>query len=131
MAEKAKEGGQTPLTTKEGWHAFVDRVPTPPRLLPQNRWKRLGEFERERYDQARLEHHAQLVVVATPTVRQIANLLRRLVLLNRHQVGARRGLIVTGSPATGKTTAITHVGKPSCSSDASTADPRSPCGSST
>ena len=36
---------------------------------------------------------------------------RRLVLLNRHQVSARRGLIVTGAAGTGKTTAITQLGR--------------------
>jgi hypothetical protein len=36
---------------------------------------------------------------------------RRLVLLNRHQVSARRGLIITGAAGTGKTTAITQLGR--------------------
>lgn len=111
VALAAEEDGHDPLTTKEGWRAFVDRDASMPELLPSDRWKRLGELDRERYDQARLKHHAQLVVVATPTIRQVAHLVRRLVLLNRGQVGARRGLVVTGSPATGKTTAITQVGK--------------------
>lgn len=36
---------------------------------------------------------------------------RRLTVLNRHQLSARRGLIVTGGAGTGKTTAITQLGK--------------------
>jgi AAA domain len=35
----------------------------------------------------------------------------RLVLLNRHQVSARRGLVITGAPGTGKTTAVTQLGR--------------------
>ncbi|AOT57754.1 MULTISPECIES: ATP-binding protein [Streptomyces] len=37
-------------------------------------------------------------------------LSRRLVLLNRHQISGRRGLIVTGQAGTGKTTAIARLG---------------------
>ncbi|MEU6263533.1 hypothetical protein [Saccharopolyspora shandongensis] len=36
---------------------------------------------------------------------------RRLVLLNRHQIAGGRGLIVTGQAGTGKTTAITQLGR--------------------
>ncbi len=36
---------------------------------------------------------------------------RPLVLLNRHQISARRGLIVTGAAGTGKTTAVTQLGR--------------------
>jgi hypothetical protein len=36
---------------------------------------------------------------------------RRLALLNRHAVSARRGLILSGPAGTGKTTAITQLGK--------------------
>ena len=36
---------------------------------------------------------------------------RRLTLLNRHAISARRGLIVSGAAGTGKTTAITQFGK--------------------
>jgi len=35
----------------------------------------------------------------------------RLVLLNRHQVSARRGLIITGAAGTGKTTAVIQLGR--------------------
>ena len=47
----------------------------------------------------------------TPTIQQVAHTGRRLTLLNRHQVSARRGLIVTGPAGTGKTTAITQLGR--------------------
>ena len=71
-------------------------------------WTRLGALA---YDQDRLDYHSRLVVVATPVIRQVYATGRRLVLLNRHQVSARRGLIVTGAAGTGKTTAVTQLGR--------------------
>lgn len=100
-----------PLTTKEGWQRFVEHAPTLPPPLSRQAWQGLDDQARNADVQARLDHHARLVVVATPTIRQVAHAGRRLVLLNRHQISARRGLIVTGPPATGKTTAITQLGK--------------------
>ena len=63
------------------------------------------------YDEARRDHHAQLPLVTTPTIRQLLNTGRRLIQLNRGQVSARRGLILSGAAGTGKTTAITQLGK--------------------
>jgi hypothetical protein len=50
-------------------------------------------------------------VVATSALRQAVQLGRRLTLLNRHAVSARRGLILSGAAGTGKTTALTQFGK--------------------
>lgn len=90
---------EVPLTTKEGWHTFVDT-----------------DNSNEAPDEAlsaqqRLDYHARLVVVATPTIRSVFVTGRRLVLLNRHQISARRGLFVVGAAGTGKTTAITQLGR--------------------
>src|SRR6266540_5968833 len=99
------------LTTKEGWRRFVDDVPAPPALLGRSQREQLDPVERAGYQEHRLSYHARLIIVATPMIRQVVATGRRLVLLNRHQLSARRGLIVTGPAATGKTTAITQLGK--------------------
>ena len=54
--------------------------------------------------------------MATSTLRHVVHTGRRLALLNRHAISARRGLIVsgpdgTGRDGTGRTTAITTFGK--------------------
>lgn len=103
--------GELPATTREGWGAFVGKEPSALELLPERAWRSLTEEERSIYDQARFEHHAQLVIVATPTIRQVAHTARRLALLNHRQTGARRGLIVTGNSGTGKSTAVMHMGR--------------------
>ena len=100
-----------PLTTKEGWRRFVDHQPDPPVLLEASALAALSGPGRAGYDDARRDYHADLPLVNTPTIRQVVNTARLLVQLNRHQVSARRGVIVSGASGTGKTTALTQLGR--------------------
>jgi len=112
VTDAHEAGGQAvSLTTKAGWDRFVADTPPLPALLPDEQWKTLDPAERETYDEMRLRHHGRLVTVATPLVNEVIRRGRRLTLLNRDQVTARRGLIVSGPAATGKSTAITQLGK--------------------
>jgi hypothetical protein len=99
------------LTTLEGWREFATRDPAPPDLLPQDELADLGEDEHLDYDEDRLDYHTRLTVAATSTLRTVVHAGRRLTLLNRHAISARRGLILSGSAGTGKTTALTQFGK--------------------
>ncbi|WNV83032.1 AAA family ATPase [Umezawaea sp. Da 62-37] len=99
------------LTVLAGWRQFVEQTPAPPGLLPEGEWTRLGELERLTYDEDRLNHHARLLVVATPTIRKVITEGRRLSYLNRNADSGRCGLILSGPARTGKTTAITQLGK--------------------
>lgn len=98
-----------PLTTKEGWRRFIDATDDPP--AGEDTDGTLTRAERQQREQQRLDYHGRLPVVATPTVREVTLTGRRLMVLNRHQLSARRGLIVTGAAGTGKTTAITQLGR--------------------
>ncbi|MFC3744552.1 ATP-binding protein [Paractinoplanes deccanensis] len=89
-----------PLTTKEGWARFVARRPAPP-----------AAGDGVDTGDARIDYLSELVMLNTPVVAEVVATARRLVLLNRRQLSARRGLIVTGVPGTGKTTAITALGR--------------------
>ncbi|GAB1818558.1 hypothetical protein [Herbidospora sp. RD11066] len=100
-----------PLTSKEGWRTFVDEHPLPPALLSPSALQNLTEPQRADYYTTLEDYHAQLVIVSTPTVRHVTATGRQRILLNRHQRSARRGLIVSGVTRTGKTTAITQLGK--------------------
>lgn len=102
---------QLQLTTAEGWHRFVGEVPAAPQLLAPSVWSGLDEDKRAAYDEDRLDHHSRLLVVQTPTIRDVVNTGRRMVLLNRTAHYGRSGLIVSGPARTGKTTAITQLGK--------------------
>jgi len=100
-----------PLTTKEGWRRFVDRQPQPPALLAAAGLARLAPRDRDRYDEVRREYHADLPLVNTPTIQKVISTSRLLVQLNRKQVSARRGVIISGASGTGKTTALTQLGR--------------------
>jgi hypothetical protein len=99
------------LTIVEGWRQFVADAPRPPQLLPIGHWEQLAGAQRRAELEARLDYHTRLGVVATSALRQVVHTGRRLMLLNRHAISARRGLIVSGAAGTGKTTAITQLGK--------------------
>ncbi|WP_081982104.1 TniB family NTP-binding protein [Streptacidiphilus albus] len=99
------------LTTLEGWRDFTRQDPVPPELLTAAILTSLTPDEQADYDDVRLDHHTRLTVAATSTLRQVVLTGRRLILLNRHAISARRGLILSGPAGTGKTTALTQFGK--------------------
>jgi hypothetical protein len=97
--------------TLTGWRRFVDTPPASFDLLPDKRWTALSSQDREAYDEARLNYHSEMIIVATSTVREVARQGRLLTLLNRREISARRGLIVSGQQTTGKTTALKQLGR--------------------
>jgi len=100
-----------PTTTLEGWRRFVEADPSALALLPDGEWRALDDPGRAAYDEVRIAHHAELVVVTTSAIQEITGEGRLLTLMNQRENGARRGLIVTGAAATGKTTAIKQLGR--------------------
>ena len=105
------ENRRAPTTTLEGWRSFVSSDPSDLALLPRQEWEALGERDRRDYDDARIAHHAELVVVSTSAIREITAEGQMLALMNQREIGARRGLIVSGDAATGKTTGIKQLGR--------------------
>src|SRR5689334_807646 len=105
------ENRRASTTTLEGWRSFVHADPSEFTLLPHDKWEVLDEGERRDYDDARIAHHAELVVVSTSAIAEITSEGQMLVLMNQREIGARRGLIVSGDAATGKTTAIKQLGR--------------------
>ena len=47
----------------------------------------------------------------TPVIQKVTAACRLLIQLNRHQISARRGVIISGASGTGKTTALTQLGR--------------------
>jgi hypothetical protein len=100
-----------PLTTLTGWRSFVQRVVVAPTLLTTEQRSALGDDQRAEDIQERIAYHAELLALQTPELRKIVATGRSLLLLNQRQYGARRGLLVSGDPTTGKSTAITQLGR--------------------
>ncbi|MFF8619071.1 TniB family NTP-binding protein [Streptomyces sp. NPDC015350] len=90
------------MTTWDGFARFsVMPVAAPP--LPGAPPRGLEE---------RLAYHSRFVTVRTPAIDALAQQVRTLMLLGRHQqVTARPSLIVTGPAGAGKTTALLQVGR--------------------
>jgi hypothetical protein len=109
--EDIESGVDEPLTTKEGWRRFVDRQPTGPDLHNPATIELLTGSDREAYDETRRAFHADLPLANTPTIQKVISTARLLVQLNRNQISARRGVIVSGPSGTGKTTALTQLGR--------------------
>jgi hypothetical protein len=99
------------LTTLEGWRRFAAEELAAPELLARRDLAALDADARLHYDDQRLDYHTRLTVAATSTLRTVVHTGRRLTLLNRHAISARRGLILSGAAGTGKTTALTQFGK--------------------
>ena len=114
VAGQARQAGgqcREPTTTLSGWRQFVDAAPATFGLLPDAARAGLAAGSRAAYDEERMSYHSELVVVATSTVREVVRQGRLLTLLNRREISARRGLIVSGLPATGKSTALKQLGR--------------------
>jgi hypothetical protein len=100
-----------PTMTLTGWRRYLDTPPAAFDLFPDPHWQALDDDARARYDEARINYHSEMVVVATSTVREVARQGRLLTLLNRREISARRGLIVSGLQTTGKSTALKQLGR--------------------
>src|SRR5260370_24940845 len=99
------------LTTLPGWRDFVAELPSIPDLFTQAGWLALDADKRAAHDEERLEHHSRLVVVQTPVIERIVKRGGDLIRMNRAAFYGRSGLMVSGPARTGKTTAITQLGK--------------------
>ncbi|SDY00046.1 hypothetical protein SAMN05216215_101899 [Saccharopolyspora shandongensis] len=71
VEDPGAEYGQLQLITLEGWRGFVTEIHTAPDLLPRHIWTGLAEDERSCYDDDRIDHHSRLLMVQTPTIRQV------------------------------------------------------------
>jgi AAA domain len=99
------------LATLPGWRQFVAAVPSIPHLFPGQEWFSLEDGKRAAHDEERLEHHSRLVVVQTPVIGRIVKRGGDLIRMNRVAHYGRSGLMVSGPARTGKTTAVTQLGK--------------------
>ena len=96
--------------TVHGWRAFLERAATAPEPMRAQHYTALDPDARRLYDQQRLHHLSAGTTIKTPLIARIIKETRILLVANRHNTGAGQGIIVSGPPTTGKTTALLALG---------------------
>ena len=96
--------------TVHGWRAFLERAATSPEPMRAQHYAALDPDARRLYDQQRLHHLSGGKTIKTPLIDRIIKETRILLVANRHNTGAGQGIIVSGPPTTGKTTALLALG---------------------
>lgn len=100
------------VTTLDDWRAFVNHDPEPVQMLTDEELARLTPGERVAYDDVRTDYHAALPALNTPILdRTVAKGLLFMRLNRGQQMGTPCGLMLSGVPGVGKTTAVRALGK--------------------
>ena len=100
------------VTTLDGWRVFVDRDREPMALLDAAELGRLTPAERTAYDDERSDYHAELPALRTPVLDRTVTKGLLFMRLNRgQQMGTPCGMVLSGVPGVGKTTAVKALGR--------------------
>jgi hypothetical protein len=100
------------VTTLDSWREFVDRIPEPMALLTDAELGGLSPEERAAYNDERSDYHAELPALRTPMLNRTVTKGLIFMRLNRgQQAGTPCGMILSGVPGIGKTTAVKALGR--------------------
>jgi hypothetical protein len=100
------------VTTLDSWRTFVEHDPEPLTLLTERELRLLTSSERLAYDDARTDYHAELPALKTPILDRTVSKGLIFMRLNRgQQLGTSCGLVLSGVPGVGKSTAIRALGR--------------------
>lgn len=111
-AVRAASFNSSVVTTLPAWRTFVERSPEPTDLFSGEELGRLTPAERLAYDDERGDYHAELPALNTPILNRTVTKGLLFMRLNRgHQMGTPCGLILSGVPGVGKTTAVKALGR--------------------
>jgi hypothetical protein len=100
------------VTTLDGWRAFVEHDREPMDLLDASELSRLTPAEKTAYDDERSDYHAELPALRTPVLDRTVTKGLLFLRLNRgQQMGTPCGMILSGVPGVGKTTAVKALGR--------------------
>jgi hypothetical protein len=100
------------VTTLDSWRAFVNHDPRQVTLLTGEELDRLTEGEHRVYDDVRTDYHAELPALKIPILDRTVTKGLLFMRLNRGlQTGTPCGMVLSGVPGVGKTTAIRALGR--------------------
>ncbi|MDE0546223.1 hypothetical protein [Microbacterium sp. C7(2022)] len=97
--------------TKEGWREFVDFVAQRPLPITLTEYDTMHSSERALFNIARERYMTLGARVATPSLRQVAVAIRHAMADNRSPDASKSGVIISGRPGLGKTTAVQEFGR--------------------
>lgn len=97
--------------TKEGWREFVDFVAQRPLSITLAEYDAMDSSERALFNIARERYMTLGARVATPALRQVAVAIRHAMADNRSPDASKSGVIISGRPGLGKTTAVQEFGR--------------------
>lgn len=97
--------------TKEGWRQFVEFVAQRPPPLTMAEYESLDPSERALHNIARARYMTIGARVATPSLRHVAAAIRNAMTDNRSPDASKSGVIISGRPGAGKTTAVQEFGR--------------------
>jgi hypothetical protein len=100
------------VTTLDSWRAFVQHDRAPITLLTEAEIGLLTPPERITYDDQRIDYHAELPALNTPILHRTVSKGLIFMRLNRgQQLGTSCGMLLSGVPGIGKSTAIRALGR--------------------
>jgi hypothetical protein len=93
-------------TTVRGLRQRIDNQVVRPQTLSRNEFDQLDEVSQANYDDLRLQWFSNGLIVKTPALRRLTTI--GLSLMRMHNPGSvgERGIVLTGPPHIGKTTAL-------------------------
>jgi Bacterial TniB protein len=100
------------MTTLDSWRAFVEHDREPTALLTETELAGLSASERAAYADERSDYHAELPALRTPMLDRTVTKGLLFMRLNRgQQMGTPCGMILSGVPGIGKSTAVKALGR--------------------
>lgn len=110
---ESDELGPAQFLYKEDWRAYVlQQPPLRPQRPTEEQWASWTELERAEFERSREDYHSAFLLVAREQVTRIHHDLARTMAMNRRApTGARRGHMISGPIAVGKSTAICGFGR--------------------
>ncbi|SJN10393.1 putative ATP/GTP-binding protein [Leucobacter sp. 7(1)] len=98
-------------TTKEGWREFVEFEADQPVPCSTREYEAMASSDRALYNIARERFMSVGARISTPSLRSFAAAARNAMADNRSPDDSKSGVIISGRPSMGKTTAVQEFGR--------------------
>lgn len=98
-------------STKEGWREFVDFTAPRPPPITRREYDSMSSTDRAFYNIARERYMTVSARVVTPSLKRFVAAARNAMADNRSPDASKSGVLISGQPGHGKTTAVQEFGR--------------------